>query len=106
MEIRDYLRMLRHGWPAVVLITTLFVALAAAYVALAPKRYDATTVLFVSAHSPKSIADLHEGAQFAGSAAITYAEIIDSVTVLGPAGERLRPQMSVDTLADMVTSTV
>ena len=61
MEIRDYLRMLRRGWPAVVLVTTFFVGIAAAYLALAPKRYDATTVLFVSTANPKSISDLQSG---------------------------------------------
>ena len=106
MEIRDYLRMLRRGWPAVVLVTILFVGIAAGYLALAPKRYDATTVLFVSAANPKSINDLQQGAQFSGTAAITYAEIIDSVTVLGPVSELLRPQMKVDDLAAMVKSTV
>ena len=106
MEIRDYLRMLRRGWPAVVIITTIFVGVAAGYVVLAPKRYDAATVLFVSAASPKSISDLQQSAQFSATAAITYAEVIDSSTVLGPVAERLRPQMEVDDLAEMVESTV
>ena len=106
MEIRDYLRMLRRGWPAVVLITTIFVGIAAAYLVLAPKRYDATTVLLVSAASPKSISDLQQSVQFSATAAVTYAEIIDSTTVLGPVAERLRPQIPVDDLADMVESTV
>src|SRR3712207_4893211 len=102
MEIRDYLRMLRRGWPAVALVTTVFVGVSAAYLALAPKRYDATTVLFVSAANPKSISELHQSAQFSATAAITYAEIIDSGTVLEPVAERLRPQMDVDDLAEMV----
>ena len=106
MEIRDYLRMLRRGWPAVVLITTLFVGIAAAYLALAPKRYNASTVLFVSAANLRSISDLQQSAQFSATAAITYAEIIDSATVLGPIAERLRPQMEIDDLADMVECTV
>lgn len=106
MEIRDYLRMLKRGWPAVVLITTIFVGIAAGYLVLAPKRYDATTVLFVSGAHLKSISDLQQGAQFSKTAAITYAEIIDSGTVLGPVAERLRPQIDVDDLVEMVESTV
>ena len=102
MEIRDYIRMLRSGWPAVVLITTVFVGIAAGYLVLMPKRYDATTVLFVSAANPKSISDLVSSAQFSAPAAITYAEIIDSGTVLEPVAERLRPRMAVDDLAEMV----
>ena len=106
MEIRDYLRMLRRGWPAVVLVTTLFVGVAAAYLVLAPKRYEAATVLLVSAANPKNISDLNQSAQFSAVAAVTYAEIIDSGTVLEPVGQRLRPQMTVDDLAEMVEATV
>ena len=52
--------------------------------------------------TPNPSRDLHQSAQFSGTAAVTYAEIIDSVTVLGPVAERQRPQMQVDDLADMV----
>ena len=106
MEIRDYLRMLRRGWLAIVLITAVFVGIAAVYLTLAPKRYDAATVLFVSTANPVTIDDLQQGSQFSKSAAVTYAEIIDSVTVLGSVAVDLRPQSSVDELADMVTATV
>jgi capsular exopolysaccharide synthesis family protein len=106
MEIRDYLRMLRRGWPAIVLITAIFVGSAGIYLILAPKRYDAVTVLYVSTSNPISIDDLQQGSQFSKSAAITYAEIIDSVTILADVSEELRPQISVDQLAEMVTATV
>ena len=106
MEIRDYLRMLRHGWPAIVLITAIFVGIAATYLSLAPKRYDAGIVLYVSTANPVSIDDLQQGSQFSKGTAITYAEIIDSVTVLGDVSEELRPQISVNELADMVTVSV
>jgi capsular exopolysaccharide synthesis family protein len=106
MEIRDYLRMLRRGWLAVLLITALFVGVAAAYLALTPKRYDATTTLFVSAANMRSINDLQQGSVFAQGAVVTYAEVIDSVTVLGGVAVDLRPQSSVEDLADMVTVNV
>jgi polysaccharide biosynthesis transport protein len=106
MEIRDYLRMLRRGWLAIMLVTAVFLGIAGLYLALAPKRYDAVTVLFVSAANPQTIDDLQQGSQFARSASITYSEIIDSVTVLGTVAVELRPESSVDELADMVTATV
>jgi len=54
----------------------------------------------------KSIDDLQQGSQFAKGAAATYAEVIDSVTVLGDVAVDLRPQTSVENLADMVNVTV
>jgi len=78
VELRDYLRMLRRGWPTVLLITALAVGLAAVYLTIAPKRYEATAVIFVSANRPDSITDLQQGLQFAVNSAATYADIVDS----------------------------
>ncbi|WP_375422743.1 polysaccharide biosynthesis tyrosine autokinase [uncultured Friedmanniella sp.] len=104
MELRDYLRMLRRGWPTVLLVTALALGLAAAYLAVAPKKYEATAVVFVSASRPDSITDLQQGNQFAVNSAATYADIADSATVLGPVAEQLRPSRTVEQLEDMVTT--
>ena len=64
MELRDYVRMLKRGWPTVVLLTALVVGLASLYLVLTPKRYEAGTTLFVSASDPQSITDLQQGATF------------------------------------------
>lgn len=106
MELRDYLRMLRRGWPAIVLVTALFVGLASLYLAVAPKRYESSTAVLVSASDPRTIGDLEEGRQFSVNAAATYADIVDSATVLGPVAAELRPQRDVDDLAEMVTTGV
>jgi capsular exopolysaccharide synthesis family protein len=106
MELRDYVRMLKRGWPTIMLITALFLGLASLYVAVAPKRYESSTTLLISADSPQGISDLHEGRQFAASAVNTYAEIVDSATVLGPIAAELRPQRNVDDLIEMVTVSV
>lgn len=106
MDIRDYIRMLKRGWPVVLFVATLFVLLAAAYLAVTPKRYESTAVLFVSTNVPANIGDLQEGRQFAADAVSTYTEIIDSPAVLAPAAAELRPQLNVDDLAGMVTATV
>lgn len=106
MDIRDYLRMLRRGWPTVLSVTAAFVALAIAYLVLTPKVYESSTVLFVSANAPASIIDLQQGAQFAGNAVNTYAAVIDSPSVLGTVSEQLTPQRSVEELAAMVSTSV
>ncbi|WP_375432505.1 polysaccharide biosynthesis tyrosine autokinase [uncultured Friedmanniella sp.] len=104
MELRDYLRMLRRGWPTVLLVTALAVGLAAIYLTVAPKRYEATAVIFVSANQPDTITDLQQANQFAVNAAATYAEIAHSATVLAPVAEQLRPSRTVEQLEEMVTT--
>lgn len=106
MELQDYLRMLRRGWLTIVVVTVVGVGLASLYAALAPRVFDATTVLLVSASDPTTIGDLQQGAQFVNSAVVTYSEIIDSSTVLGPVVEELRLPQSVDDLVAMMTVSV
>lgn len=106
MELRDYVRMLRQGWRVIAVVTAICIAVAGTYVAFAPREYGATTVLFVSANSPSSIDDLQQGNTFAATAVITYAQIINSATVLGPAAASLRPQRSIEDLQGSVSSTV
>ena len=102
MDLRDYVRMLRRGWPTVVLLTALMVGLASLYLFLTPKNYEAGTTLFVSASDPQSIDDLQQGAVFATNAVSTYSKIVGSATVLGPVATQLRPQRDVDDLVASV----
>ncbi len=104
MDIRDYLRMLRRGWPVVLALAAVFLGVAALYVAVTPKVYQATAVLYVTTNDPASVTDLQLGAQFSANAITTYADIIDSVAVLGPVATGLRPQVSPDTVLSMVSA--
>lgn len=106
MELRDYLQMLRRRWPAVVLLTVLFTGCAGLYLVVAPKRYESTTSLLVSANDLRTVGDLQSSTEFAARAATTYAAIIDSATVLGPVAGEVRPQRSVDDLLASVSATV
>lgn len=106
MELRDYLQILRRRWTVVVLITGLLVACASLYLAIAPKRYESTTSLLVSAAGLRTVDDLEQGATFARQAATTYATMIDSATVLGPVANDLRPQRDVDELMSSLTTAV
>ncbi len=98
--------MVRRGWLTILVITLLGVAAAFLYLAVTPKTYGASTTLFVATAAPDSINDLQQGANFAGTAVVTYAQIIDSGTVLTPVAAELRPQRSVDELVGRVTATV
>lgn len=102
MELQDYLRMLKRGWPTVLIITILFMTLAAVYVAIAPRRYEAATSLLVSTNNPRTVDDLQHGLDFMSRDVATYADIVDSPTVLTPVAEEVRPQLDVTALTAMV----
>lgn len=106
MEFRDYLRMVKRGWPAIFLITAFFVAASVAYLVVSPKTYQARAVVYVSARGPQSIGDLQQGSQFVGDLVTTYAEIADSAVVLEPVSQDLDQAVSVDELSQILTSTV
>ena len=106
MELRDYIRMLKRGWPVIVLVTGLVVCLSALYTTVVPKQYEAGTVLFVSGRDAKTTGDLQEGNAFALSAVVTYGKIIMSSAVLGPAAASLQPPRTVEDLGGVVTAQV
>lgn len=106
MEFRDYLRMLKRGWPAVILITALFVGAALAYLQFSPKTYEANAVVYVSARGSQSIGELQQGSQFVGDVITSYAEMADSAVVLQPVSDSLRPKLTVAQLSTMLTAKV
>lgn len=89
MELRDYLQTLRRGWPTMLAVTLVCVGLAVAYLAITPKQYDATATIVVVPDSPATVGDLQVGSQFAVTTAPTYADLVDSAFVLGPAADDL-----------------
>ncbi len=89
LYFRDYLRVLRRGWPAIVLATLLGVAVASAYLSVAPKVYTATSSILVSAQGSEDIAQLQQGNDFSAQVVRTYAEIAKSPTVLQPVVDEL-----------------
>jgi len=104
MEIREYLRMLRRGWPVIVLVTVLGIALAGSYLVLAPKRYESTALILLSTTTPASLTDLQNGQQYASDAAATYADVIESPSTLEVVAKELTPRRSVTELETMVTA--
>lgn len=89
MDLRDYLRMLRRGSPAIVIAMVLGGLLATLYLQATPKVYQATAALLVAPSNPQSIGELQIGSQYAQSAAPTIATLIGTAAVLRPAARDL-----------------
>lgn len=104
MDLRDYVRLIRRGWPTLALVLILSVGAAATYLLVSPKRFDATATLAVTVDDPGSVSDVLGGAQAATSIAGTWAGIIDTVTVLGPVVKDLDPRIPVSSAIGMITA--
>ena len=104
MDLSDYLATLRRGWTTIVAFVLLGLLLAAGYLLVTPKSYQSGATLLVVPTNPDSIESASVGTQFAGLAAPTYAALVRSPSVLDSVAQELRPQISTDALASMVSA--
>lgn len=102
MEFRDFLLLLKRGWPTILVALALALLTAASYLALAPKTYQTSTTMLVAANEPVTISDAQQGLDLASRSASTIAALMNSAVILGPAGEQLNPTMSAAELSGMV----
>jgi len=106
MDLRDYGRLLRKRW--LLILVCLLIGTGAGYGAnkLATPVYEAQTQLFVSAESSGStLADANQGGLFTQQRVKSYAQIVNTPTVLGPVIDALHLNMTVDQLAKEVSAT-
>ena len=90
VELGDYLDILRRRWLGVVIIALTTLALASAVTLAMPKKYTATTRLFIAV-AGESVTDLAQGSNFAEKQMSSYAEVATSPRVLAPVISAARP---------------
>ena len=105
VELSEYLDILRRRWLAVVIITLTTLALASAVTLALPKKYTATTRLFIAVVGD-SVTDLAQGSNFTAKQMSSYAEVATSPLVLTPVITRLGLQTTPEDLAESVEATV
>ncbi|GCD18577.1 polysaccharide biosynthesis tyrosine autokinase [Cellulomonas sp. H30R-01] len=102
MELQDYLRVLRKRWVSIVAITALC-ALGAVGASLAMTPvYQATTQLYVSVQGGASTSDLLQGANFTRQQVTSYAQLVNSPSVLGPVIDDMGLDVRAESLAGRV----
>lgn len=104
MQLRDYLQMLRRGWPVMAIFVVAAVTAAMLYLAVAPKTYTATASVVLVTNAPQSIGDAQQGGQLAQSSAATIASVIDSPVVLTLVPSMLDKPVAAEDLAKMVST--
>jgi len=115
MDLNEYLRIFRERWIVVCAFVLLGIVAAIAVTSVIPKRYEASSSLFVQAVSPS--ASIYERSQFAVQQAKTYPELVSSPAVLNPViselgltytpqklAESIRAENPIDTATVVVTA--
>jgi tyrosine-protein kinase len=105
VELGDYLDILRRRWLGVLIIALTAFALASAVTLALPKKYTATTRLFIAV-AGESVTDLAQGSNFAEKQMSSYAEVARSPKVLTPVIMQLGLRTTPKDLAESVETTV
>jgi succinoglycan biosynthesis transport protein ExoP len=105
VELGDYLDILRRRWLGVLIIALTALALASAVTLAMPKKYTATTRLFIAV-AGESVTDLAQGSNFAEKQMSSYAEVATSPRVLAPVIRELNLRTTPKELAESVEATV
>jgi capsular exopolysaccharide synthesis family protein len=106
VELGDYLDILRRRWLGVLIIALTALALASALTLAMPKKYTATTRLFITVAGNQSATDLAQGSNFAEKQMSSYAEVATSPLVLIPIIAQLGLRTTPKDLAESVETTV
>jgi len=106
VELNEYLDILRRRWLGVLIIALAALALASAVTLALPKKYTATTRLFVAVTGGDSVTDLAQGSNFAEKQMSSYAEVATSPRVLTPVIQQLDLRTTPKDLAESVEVTV
>ena len=84
MDLRDYLRILRRGWPILLACVVLGLAAGVGITLLTTKEYQADTSIIVAAASNSSASDLNNGNTFTQDRVQSYVDIANSPLVTEP----------------------
>jgi polysaccharide biosynthesis transport protein len=106
VELGEYLDILRRRWLGVLIIALTTLALAAAVTLALPKKYTATTRLFIAVAGSESATDLAQGSNFAEKQMSSYAEVATSPRVLRPVIQQLGLPTTPKELSQTVEATV
>lgn len=105
MELRDYLRILRKRWIAIVALTLVGFGAAAGIALATTPKYEASTLVYVQVQSSGSIGELAQGSTFIQNQVKSFAEVVSTPRVLDSAITSLGLDESAGTLAKSVTAT-
>ena len=102
MDLRDYLRILRHSWRLIVAVSLAGLLIGGGASLLSKPSYTAETQLFVAIQSSGTVTELQQGNTFTQARVLSYVKTVSSPLVLQPAIDELGLETPVDKLAERV----
>lgn len=102
MEIRDYMSVLRRGWPIILIVAVLIAVTTAFYTFTRTPLYESKAKVFVSLQATANIQDLVQGNAFTQQAVQSYAEVAVTPIVLDPVIKKLNLNTTAEDLAKRV----
>lgn len=105
MDLRDYLRILRHNVILVISATLLGLLAGGAASVLVKPTYTSETQLFVAIQSSGSVTDLQQGNTFSQARVQSYVKTVATPVVLQPAIDSLGLDLTADELSRRVSAT-
>jgi capsular exopolysaccharide synthesis family protein len=106
VELQDYLNVIRKRWMIIVAVTLVTLGLSAAYTALSPRTYAATTQFFVSTSGDDTATSLQQGNTFTQARVKTYAQLLETPKVLDPVIKKVGLDTTSDRLSAQVASAI
>ncbi|WP_078107781.1 polysaccharide biosynthesis tyrosine autokinase [Arthrobacter sp. SRS-W-1-2016] len=104
MDLRDYLRIVRHNWILIVATTLGCLLISGVVTVLSKPTYSADTQLFVAIQNSGSVQELQQGNTFSQARVQSYAKTVGSPIVLQPVIDSLGLHETSDELARRVTT--
>lgn len=104
MELRDYIRILRKNWVAIIAITLIGVGAAAAFSLTRTPQYQSDSTVFVSTQAGDTVSELQQGNTFTQARVATYVRLTTEPAVLAPVIDELNLDMTTDQLAAVISA--
>ena len=104
MTIQDFIKLLRNRWLTIVLTSLITILGAIGYSLLQTPLYQASTRLFVSTTSGKSVSESYSGTRLSQERVFSYTELVSGATLAQRTIDRLGLDMSAATLKARVTA--
>lgn len=104
MELRDYFRVLRKSWLAILLCTLVGVSAAAAYSLTRTPLYSASSTVVVSTQGGNTVGELQQGSNFTQSRVQTYTQLVTTPIVMNPVIDELGLGVTAEKLAGSVSA--
>ena len=104
LELRDYMRIVRKGWPLILAFVILGSALGIGLTLSTTKIYQASVQIFVATAAGDDPSQLAQGNAFSQAQVQSYINIANAPSVTVPVIQRLKLELTSEQLAEKITA--